>query len=100
DHLARAQEEIRLVRKRQERQRSVSRALGTARGPEAHTIIRMTMEMPAAKTIAPSGRSSASLLRPVNHHDVRVLLYPFEDDHGTVGGDVEVADDDVATEIG
>jgi len=79
---------------------TVSGALGTARGPEAHTIIRMTMEMPAAKTIAPSGRSSASLLRPVNHHDVRVLLYPFEDDHRTVGGDVEVADDDVATEIG
>ncbi len=40
------------------------------------------------------------LLRPVNDHDVRVLLYPFEDDHGPVGGDVEVVDNDVATEIG
>ncbi len=44
--------------------------------------------------------SSASLLRPVNHHDVRVLLYPFEDDHEPVGRDVEVVDNDVATEIG
>jgi hypothetical protein len=41
-----------------------------------------------------------SLLCPLNHHDVRALLHPFEDDHAAVGGDVEVVDDDVAAEIG
>src|SRR5262249_14722421 len=44
--------------------------------------------------------SSALLLRPVNRHDGRVVLSPFEDDRGPVGGDVEVVDNDVATEIG
>ena len=45
-------------------------------------------------------RSNASrLLSPLNHHDIRLLLYPLEDDRGTVWGDVEATDDDVATEI-
>jgi hypothetical protein len=39
----------------------------------------------AIQLLANASCSSASLLRPVNHHDVRVLLYPFEDDQGTVG---------------
>jgi hypothetical protein len=43
---------------------------------------------------------SASLLRPLNYDDVRALFHPFDDDHATVGRDVEVIDDDVATEIG
>jgi hypothetical protein len=42
----------------------------------------------------------ASLLRPVNHHDVRVLLDPLEDDRLPVGRDVEISNDDVAAEVG
>src|SRR2546426_2895757 len=35
----------------------------------------------------------------VHHRDVRAFLYPFEHDLAAVGRDIEVADDDVATEL-
>src|SRR6266403_5486636 len=35
----------------------------------------------------------------VHHPDVRGFLYPFEHDLAAVGRDIEVADDDVATEL-
>src|SRR5205085_9234569 len=49
--------------------------------------------------IAPGRSSIRSSRCQVHYPDVRAFLYPFEHDLAAVGRDIEVADDDVATEL-
>jgi hypothetical protein len=46
----------------------------------------------------PLGRRTAAL-RSIDQHDVRVLLQAIEHDLAAVVGDIEVFDDEVATEV-